>query len=190
MRKLTILVDMDDVLNNLLEVWLNQLNCAYDLMVRYQDIRKWDMRLYFPTLTEKQIYKPLESSYFWLRVGPKPGARKALVDLIEQGHVVKVVTASRPRSVYPKLNNCLFYHYPFLTYKDVIVASDKTMIRGDVLVDDRQDNLIGGEYQGILFAAPHNEDFEAEKHGLIRANEWKDVVTIINKLATDNLGDR
>ena len=49
------------------------------------------------------------------------------------------------------------------------------MIKGDYLIDDCVDNLIGGEYIPICMAAPHNE-FIGEFH---RFENWKDIYDLI-----------
>ena len=61
----TIRVDMDDTIEHLLKAWVAWLNTKYYLTVEYENIREWDMTLNFPTLTEEQIYQPLELKEFW-----------------------------------------------------------------------------------------------------------------------------
>ena len=65
MKKLTILCDADDTIENMSEHWIEELNSRYDLSVKKSDIKAWDMRQAFPTLTSDQIYAPLKQSEFW-----------------------------------------------------------------------------------------------------------------------------
>lgn len=48
---MTILVDMDDTIVQLLQAWLLKLNENYGLDVAYEDIRSWDIEEAFPELT-------------------------------------------------------------------------------------------------------------------------------------------
>lgn len=189
MRKLTILVDLDDVMNDLLDTWIMFLNSMYQLRVSKNDIREWDMRKAFPTLSDDEIYLPLRMPWLWKRVTPKEHAVNTVRKLTEDGHRVVVVTASHPSTVGDKLKLFLFHYFPFLTYKDVVITYDKTLIRGDVLIDDAPHNLVGGEYKGIVFTAPHNIDFDAEGAGFLRANNWDDVYTIICNMANCGTGE-
>ena len=54
------------------------------------------------------------------------------------------------------------------------------MIRGDVLIDDGIHNLEGGAYKKIMFTAPHNRNYDAEAHGMIRVDNWEEIVRIID----------
>lgn len=176
-----ILVDMDDVLENLSEAWINMLNKEYGTSVDYQTTRDWKMEESFPELTPAQIYAPLYDDSFWRTVKPIPGASEALERMIADGNDVYIVTASNYITLKTKMEEVLFKYYPFLDWRNVIVTFNKQMIRGDVLIDDAPHNLVGGEYFKILIDAPHNRNFNAERNGVIRAKDWNEVIEILEK---------
>ena len=186
MKKLTILIDMDDVLDNLLEVWINELNSLYGTSVKPEQITGWDLTQYFPEISKKSLTMPLFRDYFWEMIRPQRNAIEITKKLQADGHELYVVTASYPESISAKLHRFFFRYFPHITYDHVIVTSKKQMIRGDVLIDDAVHNLVGGKYRGILFKAPHNESFDAEHNGLIRANDWNDIYTIICRIAQED----
>lgn len=185
MKALTVLVDMDDTLENLCEEWVNYLNDKYGTEVEHSDITEWDMSKAFPTINKELVYAPLFDKALWERLTPLPGAVEKVHQLIKDGHKVVIVTASHQDTVSLKLNSVLFKYFPFFTHNDVIVTSQKQLVQGDVLVDDAPHNLCGGTYQGILMNAYHNADYDAESNGLIRAKDWDDVYNIINKIAKE-----
>ena len=174
---------MDDTIENLCEVWTRFLNERYGTNVHKDDIKDWDMSKAFPTLSHKEVYKPLLEEEMWKRVKPLPGAIKYVKKLIDDGHKVVVITASHPDTVSMKLNNVLFKYFPFFTYNDVIITTQKHMVSGDVLIDDAPHNLNDGKYYGILMAAPHNLTYDAGAHGIARADNWKEVYRIVCKYA-------
>ena len=51
MKKLTILVDMDDVLENLVECWVDELNKKCGSSLCEEDITDWRIAKFFPSLT-------------------------------------------------------------------------------------------------------------------------------------------
>lgn len=78
MKCLTILVDMDDTIERLLDAWVSHLNRIYGTHVAVDDVRQWDISLSFPTLTKEQVYAPLLLDDFWYGVKPIDGASDAL----------------------------------------------------------------------------------------------------------------
>ena len=153
-----IAVDMDDTLVGLLPAWVEYLNKQYNLKVRVEDIKQWDMRKSFPTLNDKEIYGPLETDDFWDSVVPLPYARSYLYKLFKEGHTIRVVTASHPKTVDAKISRALCPYFNFIGYKDVIVAYDKSCIQADVLIDDGPHNLKNFNGLRFLIDAPHNQD--------------------------------
>lgn len=113
MKTLTILVDMDDTLENLCEKWVDYLNDKHGTDVKYSDITDWDMSKAFPTIDKELMYEPLFDKALWERVTPLPGAVERVQQLINDGHKVVVVTASHQDTVSLKLNAVLFKYFPF-----------------------------------------------------------------------------
>ena len=183
MKELTILVDFDDTLNNFCEVLVDTLNKMFGTSVHHNDVKEWDLRKSFPTLTESQIFIPTYFPDFWRRVSPPPGAVEYLKKMIDDGHKIVVVTATHPSKVGMKIMQVLLRDFPYLTYKDVIISSQKQLIKGDILIDDAPHNLEGGDYYGILVDAPHNRNYDAEAHGFVRAYGWDDIYHCICEYA-------
>jgi len=179
---LTILVDMDDTIEQLLQTWVRKLNEKYDRNVDYEDILSWDIDDAYPGLTKEQVFSVPFEPGFWKTVEPIPGAAEALQRLIANGHEVFIVTASYPESVPEKMNDLLFRYFPFLSWRNVIITAHKQMIRGDVLIDDGIHNLEGGDYTKILMTAPHNKSYDAEANGMIRVHNWAEIENVIANL--------
>ena len=183
MKKLTILIDMDDTIENLCETWVEYLNEVQNTNVSIEDIKEWDMTKAFPTLTKSEIFEPLNTVELWHRVKPLPHAVEVIKKLVSDGHKVVIVTASHPETIQLKLDNVLFKYFPFLTYKDVIVASQKQLIQGDILIDDAPHNLEGRKFGKFLFEAPHNKSYDAKKANMIRVNDWRKIYQYIHFLS-------
>lgn len=183
MSKFTVIVDIDDTINNLLETWVNWLNRQHHINVDWRGIKEWDMSKTFVTLTKEQIYAPLHNIMFWREVQPKPGAVEALQDFINRGMDVYLCTATHHATIGNKFTEFIQRYFPFIGWKHVIIAYDKSMILGDVMVDDKLDNILVSRCPTrILFSAPHNEDFVADGQLTYRARTWEDVAEIVNKI--------
>lgn len=182
MKKLTLLVDMDDVLENLVECWVQVLNERYGTSVCEEDITSWHIAEFFPTLTKTQVFGALQEPDFWERLSPLPKAPEVLARLIADGHTVRIVTASHYMAVTPKIK-LLLRLYPYITWEDVIIASDKRLIKGDVMIDDGIHNLETTTCEKLLFNRPHNRTYPAEENGMIRVHNWDEVYYEITKIA-------
>lgn len=72
--------------------------------------------------------------------------------------------------------------FPFIDWEHIIIATNKQMIKCDVLVDDGPHNLRFGEYIPILFDANHNKSFKNEDYGIQRVYNWEQAYNLIKEL--------
>ena len=92
MKKLTILVDMDDVLENLVECWVNELNKKCGSSLREEDITDWRIAKFFPQLTKDDLFSPLNTTEFWEKISPMQNAQDVLKKLIDDGHTLSALS--------------------------------------------------------------------------------------------------
>ena len=180
---MTILVDMDDTMEQLLEALVKRANERFGRNAAVDDVTDWSIVCAFPGIEKRQILDFMREADFWEDVKPVPGAAEALKHFMDEGHDVYVVTATEFEHVREKMENVLFRYFPFFSPRQVIITCRKQMIRGDVLIDDGIHNLEGGDYAKILFTAPHNRYYDAEANGMIRADSWDEIIGIIDNMA-------
>lgn len=177
---LTILFDADDVAEDLVNCWISLLNERYGTAVAFEDIKDWDITLAFPTLTKEQLFGVLQEDELWQRLEPMPGSQRILQKWYDQGYQLYMVTASDYRTCKMKVERIL-QMFPFLDWEHIIFASNKQMVRGDILIDDGAHNLIGGTYYKIMFNRPRNRSLDVEKYDIHRAETWDDVDTLVQQ---------
>lgn len=182
-----ILLDMDDVLINLKKHWVDALNKQYNRNINYDDIKSWNLLDYYTNITEEQLYAPLEDVRFWSTVTAKEGAQEAVEWLIKKGYSVYILTAAHPNSM-PFRFALIEKMFPLIDSKHIITCHNKSMVKGDILIDDNPLNLIGGEYKPILMNASHNESFDNRQYNIPRFNGWsEDLYEYIVSLYEDKL---
>ena len=184
MEKLRILVDLDDVLNNLLDCWVDLLNEKYELCANAQDLKIWNVQGLYPTLTEEEVYQPIYETEIWDMLSPRPTSVEYLEKLVEEGHDVLIVTASVYQTLPAKMD-WFFANFPFLSWENVIITRRKQLIRGDVLIDDGVHNLVGGAYFKILMDSPNNRAYDAPGNGMVRVYNIKEAYEAIHKYLID-----
>ncbi len=180
---MTILVDMDDTIEQLLKALVARANERYCRNASVDDVTDWSIVCAFPGIAKQQILDFMRDADFWDTVEPVPGAAEALKHFMDEGHDVYIVTATEYEHVAEQMKGVLFRYFPFISWDQVIITSRKQLIRGDVLIDDGVHNLEGGKYRKILVTAPYNRDYDAEANGMIRVHGWDEIVRIIDNMA-------
>ncbi|MBQ8904569.1 MAG: HAD hydrolase-like protein [Oscillospiraceae bacterium] len=179
---MTILVDMDDTIENLTEAWINYANNRFGTAINAADVTTWDPSEAFPSVSHEEMYALLLEDELYETVEPFEGTAYYLQKLISEGHEIFIVTNSPYQVMKAKMEMVLFRHFPFIDWKHVIITGSKPLIKGDVLVDDGIHNLLGGDYAKLLFTAPHNRSFDSDGNGMVRVNCWREVYEVIQRL--------
>lgn len=181
MKKLRILCDADDTIENLTVHWLDVLNNRYNYNVKKEDLKIWDMTAAFPELSKEAVLEPLYEEKFWDNITPIEDSGYYLNRLIDEGHELYIVTASIPETFDAKVRK-LIQLFPFLCHSQIILSHNKQQIDGDVLIDDGVHNLIGGRYRKLLFHQPNNSYFKEDDYDITRVFSWKDVYAEISAM--------
>lgn len=186
-RDVKILIDCDEVLCLLVQAWCSWLNNKHGTNVSSTDVVNWDIADFFPSLSTDEIYEPLCVDDFWRTVEPKPGAIEWVKRLVDDGYTIYICTASDYRTIKSKFDWVFKRYFPFISWNQVIVTQDKSIIRGDIIVDDAVHNLESASLKRILMSAPHNQNYDAKSHGMTRAESWKEAYNAIRSYASEIL---
>lgn len=182
---MTILVDMDDVLERLVDAWCTALNERHGTSVLCEHIDDWDIAKFFPGLSKEEVFAPLSDAEFWTTIQPMQNAQEVLKRLKDEGCTIRIVTASHYATIVPKI--CwLLNHYPYLSWKDVVIASDKSVVKGDIMIDDGVHNLEATNCFKVLFTRPHNLKYDAIANGMYRVSNWDEIYTLIHSMSGGN----
>lgn len=175
----TILCDVDEVIADLLGEWVRCYNEAYDDDLSLDSLTSWDMSEHVKTECGKDIYAFLADKWIYTRVSPIYGAMQGVRELRRLGRVV-FVTSSNPATMHGKVR--WLEHYGFLSddprHSDLIIAHDKSLIRGDVLIDDGPHNVKAFPGDTILVDRPYNRDLTHP----YRATSWEEIVELTAKI--------
>ena len=176
---MTIGIDIDNVLNNLCEAVLSVYNEEADDNLKVSDITKYNIENFV-----KPQYKDNFKHYFldnrvWKRMKYVDGCREYIAKLFNDGHDIYFRTKTEMKNA-PKKEGYLQRTFPYINIrKKLIVCSDKTMIRADVLIDDCLDNF-GGQDYSIVLDYPWNRNTNNEN--ILRAFSWKEIYEILLKI--------
>ncbi|MCB0844691.1 MAG: 5'-3'-deoxyribonucleotidase [Bacteroidetes bacterium] len=97
---------------------------------------------------------------FFRELDPMPGGKEALQKMEELGHDVRICTS--PLTQY---ENCVLEKYQWIEAhfghaftKKMFMVKDKTMVKGDILIDDRPviHGSVTPEWTHVLYHQPYN----------------------------------
>lgn len=117
---------------------------------------------------------------FYLNLPPVSGAIDAVKQLVETGN--QVIICTTPFSQY---ENCVLEKYQWLEKylgrdftRKIILTRDKTLIRGDILIDDKPEitGIAQPEWEHIVFDFPYNRHVSGKRR--ITWENWKEVLGI------------
>lgn len=170
---MTILVDIDSTITNFGETLLRYLNRLYGTHHRYTNITSYG---WFDQ-TFAQPWLPTEHDYFWDDVKVNPEAVATIESWVQQGHKARLVTASHFNSMLPyKIRKTLEAFNPeLINERNIIIAQDKSVICGDIMIDDCVDNLVDFSGVRICYAQPWNKDWS----GAFKLDDWEGINSIV-----------
>lgn len=169
----TILVDVDDVLNNLLDGWTARYNADYSDTLTADSFLDWDMLKFVKQECGQKIYDYLKDPTLYEECTPTEHSQAVIERLLKHGDRLYVVSSCVPYSVDAKFA-WVTKHYP-LTWKQTIACTDKSLILGDYLIDDGLHNAVGFKGKFLLMDRAHNRSDTK----LQRVKDWYEVEEVL-----------
>lgn len=129
---------------------------------------------------KKIISAIMNDPAFYSELELLPGAVTALKTMLKEGHDVRIVTSpwvSNPTCASDKLN-WVISRYGHHWGQRVIITTDKTLVQGDVLIDDKPEitGVIEPSWSHVLFDQPYNQSID--KPRICNWSEWREVVGV------------
>jgi len=165
-----ILIDMDDVLADAegrFNEWYER-----DFGVHYtkEDIKGTKLHLVVPEEHRKIVKEYPQNKDFFKDLDVIENSREMVEQLNNRFDVYIASAAMEFPYSLPHKYEWLDKHFPFIHWKRRIFCGDKSVLKGDVLIDDHDFNLSVFEGRSIMFSAAHNaNDTKYE-----RLNNWLD----------------
>jgi len=149
--------------------------------------RHFEIEENFEASDRQSVLSVVASAGLYESLQPLPGALDALRAMVQLGADVRLVTSPHPTCPGP----CALEKYSFVRkhlgdswIERLIITRDKTLVHGDLLVDDKP-KITGTFSLGqnrptpwthVLFSQPYNEAVQ-EKPRLSKWSDWQSVLT-------------
>lgn len=179
---MTIICDIDDVLNDLAQKVVELYNARSGKNLRVSDITSYNFYDCLPQEDADALCALFEEKELWDSLTPTPGSQDALKALIRQGHKVYLATATHYKNFAWKIE-WLSKHYSFFDHKNVIRIMDKSLLNADVMIDDHLDNLINNVCERICIDKPWNRSSSKDyAYNIYRVSHWSKIPNVINDI--------
>lgn len=177
-----ILVDQDGPLagfeERFLELW--QEKYPHYPAVKLEELKHFYTTLNYPKEIRDKVIE-IQTAPGYIRSLPmKPGAREALNEMVVAGHDVRICT-----TVQLNYKNCVLEKFLWVEdnlgpewVKKIIMTRDKTMVRGDFLIDDRPqiEGSMTPTWEHVVWDYSYNRHIEARR--LSSWSEWQHVLEL------------
>ena len=125
----------------------------------------------------KNARKYIHEGGFFRTLPVIEGSVDAVKQLNQQYDLLIVSSATEfPKSLEEK-HDWLEEHFPFISYKQMVFCGTKTMINGDIMIDDHFKNLDAFPGKTILFTQPHNYFAPEKLH--TRVHNWDEILWVL-----------
>ena len=183
--KMIVLVDIDNTIAHFDGMFLERFKSKYP---DQQFIKLEDRRSFYPVedyhkllgIDKKELKQIYESKGFFSNLSLIDGAKEALNEMKMEG--LKVFLCTSPIGMY---ENCVLEKFKWVENNlgiewvdNIILTNDKTLIKGNVLIDDKP-NILGvnptPEWTHIIFDQPYNREI-VDKIRLTLWSDWRGVI--------------
>lgn len=173
-----IMVDVDSTVADLMPAWLAMYNAEYGDSLTPDRIDIWGLHELVKPECGRAIYKYLQDDSLYDDVKPISGALGIITMLRSEGHrIVYASSGVHSSAKFKWLERNGFEPGKFAS--NYIVVYDKGLLKGDLLVDDRDMNITSfGSHKSILFDQPWNREFDWHR----RAKNWVEVSRLIHSI--------
>ncbi len=131
----------------------------------------------FPEHHQQMVTERLYSAGFFRNLPVIKDSIEVLSEMNKRYEIFIVSAAMEfPNSLKEKLE-WLLEHFTFLTWKQIALCGDKSLVCGDYMIDDHVKNLRTFKGKKYLFTSSHNLDIV----GYDRLNNWKEAGEVFLK---------
>ena len=179
---MTLIVDIDCVLNDLIFKMLSLYNHRSGKNIHVEDIVTYEFDQCLPREDATAFNNMFKERVLWDSLEPLPGSQEGLKKLLQRGHDIVIATATDPVNFAWKVE-WMERYFPFIDSGNIIRIKNKGLLNGDVIIDDCYDQLKSCMCDRIVLDYPWNRNESWDYvYDTKRARNWSEIVSIMNQI--------
>ena len=169
-----IIIDMDEVIADPMIKMIEWYKREYNTDVDYKKMNGVSWIQGFPEQHQVMVRQRLYEPGFFRDLPVMKDSVEVLKRLNERYEIYIVSAAVEfPNSLKDK-HDWLMEHFPFFTWKQLVLCGEKKMIAGDFMIDDHARHLEHFKGKPYLYSAPHN----LNETRFTRLHNWLEIATV------------
>ncbi len=185
-KSIDILVDLDGVLADIetafLEIWRGLYpDRPYILIPERDTFYLQEQYARFDESYAKDVTDIILTPGFFRDLPPILGGKEALEAIQARGHRITICTAPMPghESCLQEKFDWVRQHLGDDLAHNMVIAYDKTRIKGHLLIDDRPEikGVLHAEWEHVMFDAPYNRDAKRR----FRFSTWREIAAVFDR---------
>lgn len=183
MTRPLILVDMDEVVALWRGMFKQRLesHLPHVEYIPHETIKDFYTETFYPEEHRGNILAMMNTPGFYRELEPIPGAVEGVHKLAEKYDVLfcSAPLLSHETCASEKLA-WIGEHFGTEWMGKVVLTSDKTVVHGDVLIDDKEniEGLVKPSWYHVVFDAPYNQNSRSK----LRVSNWDEVPGLLNTI--------
>ena len=165
-----ILIDMDDVIADATQRFLEWYERDFGVHYTKKDLYGTKLHLIVPEEHKKTVKEYPFREDFFKDLAVIDNSIEMVKELHNRFEVYIASAAMEFPFSLPHKNQWLDAHFPFIHWKRRIFCGVKSVLKGDVLIDDHDFNLSVFQGRAIMFSCSHNMNETKYE----RLNNWRD----------------
>lgn len=151
-----ILIDMDDVIADAVERFLEWYERDYGVRYTKEDLKGTKLHMIVPEEHRKIVKEYPHREDFFKDLPVIENSIEVVEELNNRFEVYIASAAMEFPYSLPHKTKWLDKYFPFIHWKRRIFCGDKSVLKGDILIDDHDFNLSVFDGRAIMFSSPHN----------------------------------
>lgn len=186
----TVLVDMDGVLCRWQDRFDKGLRESYPHIpiVPFDQVTSFKTQKFYADEYRAEIAEMMDTPGFYRELEPMDGAVEAIHAMADAGIQVFLCTAPyvTNKTCASEKMEWVETHLGKGYLNRTVITSDKTLVRGDVLIDDKPSisGAMDPIWKHIVFDAPYNRNMTP------RLDHWSEWQTVLAEVARESIGNR
>lgn len=194
--QITVMVDIDDVLWDLVGHWIEKYKLYLRIKLLPRDnamsidkVTNWDIEKCLMPSNPTLFWETLKFADFWETMSVPQDTINALSTLNSHPNIDLIICTDTQFDIAPFKMKKFFELFPFIKREQVIFASDKTRVRCDMIIDDKPETLEKCFEKGCPFVIKIKRNWNKDAPGDLSVNNFdstlaKFLVNVIEKNIT------
>lgn len=173
-QKELLLIDLDDTINELKPTWISRYNELYNDNLDYRTTTSYDIVKYVKPECGDKIFDILDEDNFYLNLPIKEDCQEVLEELSNTFNIY-IVTSSKLSHIEQK-SKWISKYLPMISQRNIITTFNKSLIKGDYLIDDHDGNL--DYFEGHKIKMVNDWGTPSDDYFTSNVRNWRDILKL------------